>query len=525
MKTMNILKVFAAVSFAAAVLSSCTKMFEDYNTNKHGYTDEELEWDNLRTGGLFAQMVRRVIIFADGELLSSDYQIVQNLIADTYAGYTAPSGSFYNGKHTGSYTMINGWCRAMYNYKYTGCMSAYTNLMKNAEGNEPLIALANIVKVAAMHTVTDYYGPIPYSKVGQSLNAEYDSQEEVYHQMLAELDDAIDVLNKFYMAGNTSLLSNYDIIYDGNITSWIKFANSLRLRLAMRLSYVEPALAKTEAEKSVAGGVMEAVADAAIISHDKIIYDHPIYTINYEFNDGDCEASAAIESFLSGYKDPRLAVYVKPAADGKYHGMRQGVQGSVWDDYRYVSGKVSPVNIASKTPLFWMYASEIYFLRAEGALRGWNMGGTAKALYEQGIKTSFEERSVNGADTYITDNTSKPADYVDNVASNNASATTAITIAYNESADFETNLERIITQKWIAMFPLGTEAWAEVRRTGYPKLFPAVVNDAPSICPNGAKRVPYDTDEAGKNPEGYAQALAKLGGPDTAGTKLWWDKK
>lgn len=524
MKTSNILKVFAAFSFAA-VLNSCTANFVEYNTNKFGVTETELEWDNLRTGGLFAQMERNVLIFGDGVNLSSDYQIVQDLVANTYAQYTAPTITKDNGKHTGSYTMIPQWCRAMFNYKFTGCMSAYTTLAAAASENPAVLALANIVKVAAMHTVTDYYGPIPYTKVGQSLNAEYDSQETVYRAMLAELDESINVLKEFYTAGNTSLLENYDIIYSGSISSWIKFASSLRLRLAMRLSYVEPSLAKTEAEKSIADGVMEAVSDAAVISHGKILYDHPIYTINFEFNDADCQSTAAIESFLGGYNDPRLAVYMKPAADGKYHGVRMGVHTANWDNYKNPAGKVSSSNISANTELFWMYASEVYFLRAEGALRGWNMGGNAKDLYEQGITASFEERGVSGAAAYIANNTNKPADFTDAVAAANAKATTDITIAYDTAASFEKNLERIQTQKWIAMFPLGTEAWAEIRRTGYPKLFPPVVNDEPTVCPNGVKRVPFDTEEYTKNPEEVAKAVALLGGPDNAGTKLWWDKK
>lgn len=523
MKTKNILKVFAAVSLCGAVLSSCKSLYEDFNTNHHEVTEEMLGRDNLKVGGLFRQMENSVIIFNDGRNLHSDYQIVQNLIADAYACYTAPTIAKDGGKHTGTYYMNEQWCRAMFSYKYTGCMSAYSNLLDGTD-NEVVIALANVLKVAAMHTVTDYYGPIPYTQVGQSINSVYDPQELVYKTMLSELADASDVLYQFILNGNSTILEEYDHVFGGNVASWLKFTNTLRLRLAMRCSYVDANLAKTNAEAAVASGVMTEATDIARINHDLFLYEHPVYHINYQFNDGDCAASAEMESFLSGYGDPRLPVYMKTAADGKYHGVRLGVKTGDWNPYRYTSGKVSGNNISASTDLVWMYPSEAYFLRAEGALRGWDMGGSAKDLYESGIATSFKERGVS-KESYITDDTSVPADYTDPVASANAKATTTVKIAYDNSASFEENLERIITQKWIAMYPLGTEAWAELRRTGYPKFFGPVNNDDPVNCANGARRIPFPDTEYTNNSEEVIKAVSLLGGQDNAGVKLWWDKK
>lgn len=530
MKTSNIIKVFAAAAISCAAFSSCQSLYEDYNTNHHEVSNEMLDRDNLRNGGLFRQLETSVIIFGDGKNLHSDYQIVQNLVADTYAGYTAPTIAKDGGKHTGTYYMNEQWCRAMFNYKYTGCMSAYSDLVAIEGVSDAVLALADVLKVAAMHTVTDYYGPIPYTKVGQSINAEYDSQELVYKTMFTELDNAIDVLENFILAGNTTLLEDYDYVYGGNLTSWVKFANSLRLRLAIRCAYVESALAKAEAEKSIASsiGVMDAASDYAHIDHNALVYEHPIYHINYQFNDGDCAASANVESILGGYGDPRLPVYMKAAADGKYHGVRMGVKTSNWEPYRYTAGNVSGNNIAPNADLVWMYASEVYFLRAEGALRGWNMGGTAKELYETGVKTSFEERGVSGAETYLANSTAVPADYAAPAncsGSSSASAVSKITIKFDEGATFEQNLERIITQKWIAMFPLGTEGWAEYRRTGYPKLFAPVNNDDTANCTNGAKRIPFPDTEYTNNGEEVAKAVVLIGGNDNAGVKLWWDKK
>jgi hypothetical protein len=190
--------------------------------------------------------------------------------------------------------------------------------------------------------------------------------------------------------------------------------------------------------------------------------------------------------------------------------------------------------ISSTDPYLWMNAAEVTFLRAEGALRGWDMGGDAQALYEKAIALSFEERGgTTGADRYVKDTEKKPIDYVNPMDGADIkyshSAVSTITIAWEPGAEnFERNLERIITQKWIAIFPLGLEAWAEHRRTGYPKLLPAVENKDPNNSVNvtiGPRRLPFPADEYTGNPKYIDQAVQMLNGPDAAGTKLWWDKK
>lgn len=126
-----------------------------------------------------------------------------------------------------------------------------------------------------------------------------------------------------------------------------------------------------------------------------------------------------------------------------------------------------------------MNAAEVTFLRAEGALRGWAMQGDAKDLYEKAVKLSFEERGATGVDTYLADALSTPLRYIDPMDNySTQSPASTITIPWeagDTDAVKERNLERIITQKWIAI-SLGIEAWSEYRRTGYPKLLPAVEN-------------------------------------------------
>ena len=174
-----------------------------------------------------------------------------------------------------------------------------------------------------------------------------------------------------------------------------------------------------------------------------------------------------------------------------------------------------------------MSTSEIYFLRAEGKLRGWNMGtGTAQSLYEEGVAASFEQHGVSGVATYLA-STNLPKNYVDPVAAgNNGTAVNLVPVKYDASATKKVQLQQIITQKWIANFPEGQEAWSEYRRTGFPKLFPVLVNASAGTIDSalGIRRVNFVDSEKAGNPQGVASALPLLGGPDNGGTRLWWDK-
>ena len=175
-----------------------------------------------------------------------------------------------------------------------------------------------------------------------------------------------------------------------------------------------------------------------------------------------------------------------------------------------------------------MCAAEIFLLRAEGAARGWNMNGTAKDLYEQGVTKSFEQWGASLGD-YLSDNTSKPAPFsaVSGLDGSHVAAS-KITIAWNDASGFEEQLERIITQKWIAMYPEGQEAWTEWRRTGYPKLFGLSGNNASSnqVDNAGPRRIPFPSTEYDTNSTEVNNAVSTwLGGTDYGKVKLWWDKK
>lgn len=517
-------------------LMSCTDDFVDYNTNKHEATEEMMSHDNLKTGAFFTQMQRNVVLFKDGTNLSSDYQVAQGLTSDIYSGYYAPTGTWYNGVHNGSYYFITNWIEKTFTSGFSSVMPAWQSITEVANEQElpEVAALATIVKVEAMHRVADAYGPIPYISYGNgSLQNNYDAMEDVYSKFFEELDGAIDVLTSF-VSGNpsASILQKYDLIYGGDATKWVKFANTLRLRLAMRIVYANPTLAQTEAEKSVnnsIGVITQPNERAALQRSSNLVYYHPLYDIAYNFNEGEARMGATMDAYMNGYNDPRLAAYFKPAAvDGNYHGVRLGITTSVWS--KYVGDNISNLNVdPNSTEIVWMTAAESYFLRAEGALRGWSMGATAQALYEDGISVSFDENNVSGVTNYIADSQSTPIDFTDNAegSSLNASAPSDITVAWDENETDERKLEKIITQKWIALYPDGPEGWAEFRRTGYPKLFPVVTNNSNGTVNTDiqVRRIPFPQSEYNNNLTGVQVGISKLGGQDVGGTKLWWDKK
>jgi hypothetical protein len=175
-----------------------------------------------------------------------------------------------------------------------------------------------------------------------------------------------------------------------------------------------------------------------------------------------------------------------------------------------------------------MDVAESYFLRAEGVLRGWNMGGpTAQQFYEDGIKVSLKANGVvAGVDAYLQSTGTQIA-YVDPKRPDyNSPPLTDVTVKWDEGATFERKLEQIITQKWIAMFPEGTEAWSEFRRTGYPKLYHIMSPQNP-LLPLGTfiKRLTYPDLVANASKNAYTEAVSKyLEGKDLETTKFYWMK-
>lgn len=507
-------------------LSSCTGQFEKWNTNPNEATQDMMLVDNLFTGSFFVQLQKNVMPIAqEGVCGDEAYQISINLLGDSYAGYM---GTLLTKVGTPAYKMLADWCDVPFERAFVGIMPSWKSIKDKVGNTDPIAySMATIVKVAGLHRTTDIYGPIPYTNFGNG--ASYDSQKDVYYAFFDELDDAINVLTEYCEKyPNGSYMADYDNVFDGNVKKWVKFANSLRLRLAIRISYVEPDKAKSEAEKATSHpfGLIADKTETAALQHKKITFNHPLYIIYHQFDD--VRMGAVMDSYLNGFKDPRLNVYFTTLPDGTYKGVRSGIEINNKDEY--AKGPFSGINVESTTPVVWMNPSESYFLRAEGALRGWNMGGTAKDFYEKGIKSSFDYNGITSskADDYLNGQTS-PSEYVDPKSSNNnmpAANISNVVVKWSDSDSFERKLEKIITQKWIAIFPDGQEAWSEFRRTGYPKVFPVVINSEGVInTATQIRRVPFSSKERLSNLKEVEKAEVLLNGPDNGNTKLWWDKK
>ena len=194
------------------------------------------------------------------------------------------------------------------------------------------------------------------------------------------------------------------------------------------------------------------------------------------------------------------------------------------DDYSNMSLPYLPIEEGGTNGNYEvMTAAEVYFLRAEGALQGWDMQGTAKEMYESGIRASLTAKS-DASDEFIDDyinSSNTPIPYEDG-----APALTDIPVAF--SSNPETQLEQIMTQKWIAIYPNGWEAWVDLRRTGYPKMYERLFSDNPDVGPSEImRRIKYPDLEADTNPEGLEQALQfpEMQGGNKNNTKVWWDKK
>lgn len=514
MKINNIKRTIFCFSLLAAV--SCTDNFEEINTNPEGATTAQLDQDFNSIKSLYKSTFNNLYMCE----FAWQYQTQQSLQADAWSGYMI-TPTVFGAFNNHDYALNVDWNSNAWDNSYVNSIAYLYKAEQRTKGKyDNFYAWSLIFKVATMQRVTDMYGPAVYSKFGAE-EVTYDSQEEIYSQMFKDLDFAVTELSTRINGGEKSVFTETDLsLYKGDYKQWVKYANSLRLRLAMRISKVNPTLAKAEAEKAVAHPLGVLVANADVMYIKSPIDVNVIDVMSNSW--GGLYMGADMESILGGYDDARLGSYFVPSEQvpGEYKGVRTGI---LYTGSNY--SKFSKTGNRTKLGLMtWMTTAEVYFLRAEGALRGWNMNGNAKDLYEAGISASFEQNGVPGAADYIADNIKLPKAYVDPTnAINNSPAVSKVTVAWG--ADKETNLEKIITQKWIATYPDGQEAWSEFRRTGYPKLFRITNNKSGGEISTelGVRRLGFSRSEFNNNKVGYASGVTKLGGLDNGATRLWWD--
>jgi hypothetical protein len=517
----NYLLALLALSFS---IVSCTGDYEELNTPQDQIVAENID----------ANLMAQSFSYAQYHTVSGMSTYIWNtaLYADRYAQYFS---NIHPAFRSEQYIDAGAHKDRLWSnfYSMVATQIFFVEEFTSENGMAVENAIAKVQRVLAYSRMTDAFGPIIYSEFGSGeTTVNFDSQEDIYLDFFSTLDEAVEVLSQ--NTGGTSIFGSNDQMYEGDITSWLKFANSLRLRLAMHVAYVDPVLAKQEAEKAVNSGVITNNAENGLIS-TTINSLNGLSRITYH---EEWRMSASMYSTLAGYNDPRMQVYFEPRWDGEgYRGLRNGLpveqtfRNAMTLSYSPIGNKWRPLYSGAwgqggdNPPMAVITSAEVYFLRAEGALRGWEMGGSPVGLYEDGIRMSLSletDISTPEIETYIQSNNT-PIDINDPW---NSPAMTNIPVAYQAGADFETQLERIITQKWIAIFPDGWEAWTERRRTGYPVGYAIIESLNPNLTKfELARRREYPPIEATSNAQGFQSALQLLNGPDEMSTRLWWDAK
>ena len=390
------------------------------------------------------------------------------------------------------------------------------------EGKNPswtnLHQMSQVLYIMSMHIMTDLYGNVPYTEANKGVDGiffpKYDSQELIYKDMLAKLETAANSIGS-----GPDQVGAADVMFGGDFTKWKKLANSLMLRLAMRVSNVDASLAQSYVQKAISGGVMT--------SNDDMAYLQMASGPSQWFNQNGISRamipddwgaqhmmSKTMIDFLKDHNDPRLMIYTAGIGPwgGPYNddpaaqlGMPNGYDSETIKEFigttdpvdRNVTfSRMNPLLLDTDDPFIFMTYAEVEFLLAEAALKGWG-GGNATDHYNAGVKAAMQQWTIFDESLTVSD------EEVD---------------AYLTANPFDGTEKMIGEQHWAANFMQWYEAFANYRRTGYPEL---VEHNYPGNISSGKifRRIEYYTVEVAINPN------LKTGGttPDNVMTRVWWD--
>ena len=520
----NLLRTFGLLLFSAGMTIGCTGDFDEMNENPMGITKGD--------PGYIMPYIQEVGTRID----AWPYQVGENLHTNLYAQYFANSTPAFN---SDCYTYNNSWINDGFWIPY------YAGVLKHIRKVEEIVAESpeydniyqtmRIFAASCTAQITDVFGDVPYSEAGSGNSAaKFDSQQSIYMSLFKELTDAVNAL-KDHKDDNryVDFKKNQDLVYEGDFNKWMKLANSLRLRLAMRLSFVDPATSKREAEAALSapGGVFADNSDnAGVYISGAGSCGWPLYQIS---GWGEFCMSKTMENIVkttSSVADPRMNLWFGHVESSNwknplYVGIPNGLSVSDLGEYpdrSYVWGlmtmpkwnteHVKDENFKVLIRQRIMGYAEVCLLKAEAALRNYAGAGDAETNYLAGIQASFDfERSTVDENLYSTN-------------LDEAYKTTG-SVAWNSALDFEGHLKQIITQKWLAVYPNGVEAWSEFRRTGYPDLIPVKQSLEPKIKPEDGefiKKLRYVDDELRENPNATSSALNQ-GKGDGMHVRVWWD--
>ena len=514
---MNTLKIYigSLLTIALLLLGSCEQGFDELNTDKVNPTT--LDPGIVMNKGILD------VTYRDGgstlQMLSYNFGIVQQIITP-YGSSLA--GANYNQNNTSNTSRV--W-QNFYQNVVKQLVDVVDKTRDDPERTN-LYNMARIWKAYAFMILTDTYGDIPYVEAGKGFleditEASYGPQQEIYADILKELEEASAALDA------TQPLATSDILYGGDITHWQRLGYSLMLRAAMRLSKVDPPTAEAFVAKAVAGGLMQSNDDNSIIQHTSLFNNYLGQHLSAR-EKTNYYLAAPFVSYLKENDDPRLssiAIRYVGAKGGPEQtlsrastapedqiGMPMGYDdvsinttlqangvASLWDYSQVDIYTVLKVD----APEFHLTYSQTQLLLAEAVVRGWATGDAA-ALFASGIRAHMEQMARYDPNAAIEEGAIQA--YLD-----------------AHPLDMAMALDQINTQYWVSSFLDGSEAWANFRRSGYPNLAP---NPYPGseITEDFIRRMPYPDSEIITNQGNVNEAITRQG-PDNLDTRVWWDTK
>ena len=489
----KILLTFFALSL---VLSSCEfgEGFEEMNVdpNKASQLDVTNKFANavLNTSGSRYENWRASLIYQS--------TMIQHL---------SSTASYWSGD---KYFRSDQYANALWDRYYPTNIKQIEDIKAQliSEGNSGSeMGMTRILRVFAFTRLTDIYGDIPYSEAGQGytngiLKPKYDAQQDIYMDMLKELEEAVAQI------GSSTTLGNSDIMFKGDTAKWKAWGNSLMLRLAMRLTKADSATAKAWAEKAVAAGTMTSNDHIAHVPHTNGPEGINQNGHGEVFDaDGNPRISKTFADWLKD--DPRLPILASRRSDGSTAiadliGMPNGSTGATVADTSIYAEPNRNVITGKDAPMVFQTYAEVRLLKAEMAFRGWSVPGSAEAHYNAGVKAAMQMLSQ--------------------LYTNAAVITDAEVDAYlvKKPYDASKGWEMISEQYWAVTLFNEYESFSNWRRTGYPTLVPT---SDPGSDTGGPipRRLIWPEGEASTNAENFAAAIARQG-PNNMVTRVWWDK-
>lgn len=427
----------------------------------------------------------------------------------TMMQHIATTAGYWSGD---KYTWNRGYASSLMDRYYGNAVKTIEDLLfqlNEEAAPDEMKAIARILRVFTFSRLTDLYGDVPYSEAGKAVIEgiflpKYDAQSEIYPDMLKELEESAAALGS-----GTSGFGAADVIYGGDQAKWKKLANSLMLRLGLRLIKVDPAAAQAWATKAIAGGVMTSNDDIFYLQHDENNRNGLAEVFDA---DGNPRMSKTFIDFLQTGNDPRLPILAARRGDGSTAaedliGFPNGLNSAMLLEMtgeENTDAYAEPnrgILAAFEAPMIFQTYAEVELMLAEANVR-WGIGGDAATHYNNGVTAAMKHLSLYGDAAVIAD-----ADIATYLAANPYDAANA--------------LEQINTQYWAATFLNEYETFANWRRTGFPVLVPVNFpgNETGGTIP---RRLTYSENEASNNPDNYAAVLAAQG-PDVLTTRVWWD--